>query len=171
VLGTEKIDIVEQAEAILLASETIPAVTVEASVEPVEETEAKCSKVEQHPKLLSPPTTTRLLKLTTAATMTPRKTRMASVLDSILKSTKMPTPVSNEAPEDKIEDLREVATASASPIHVEAGPSRTKPVELVKESLLEKPTSPIPKASSQGDLEYIVRHALEKQLSEEQIVV
>ena len=41
---------------------------------------------------------------------------------------------------------------------------------MAKESLPEKPTSPIPKASSQDDLEYIVRHASGKQLSEEQIV-
>jgi hypothetical protein len=101
--------------------------------------------------------------------MTPRKRRMASVLDAVLKSTKMPTPVSTEAPVDKIEDLREVTTISASPIHIEVGPSGTKPVELAKESLSKKQTSPIPKASSQGDLEYIVRHASGKQLSEVQM--
>jgi hypothetical protein len=95
---------------------------------------------------------------------------MTSVLDAVLKSTKMPTPVTTKASEEKIEDLREVAAASASSIHIEAGPSRAKPVELAKESLLEKPTSPIPEASSQGDLEYIVRHASGKQLLEEQIV-
>jgi hypothetical protein len=39
----------------------------------------------------------------------------------------------------------------------------------VKESLREKPTSPVPEAPSQGDLDYIVRHASRKQLSEEQI--
>jgi hypothetical protein len=153
-----------------LAPKIIPAVTVEASVGPVEETETKSSNAEEHPKLLSPPTTTGLPKLTTVTTMTPRKRRMASVLDAVLKSMKMTTPVSTEAPNDKIEDLREVAAASASPIHIEAGPLETKPVELAKESLLGKPTSPIPEASSQGDLEYVVRHASEKQLSEEQIV-
>jgi hypothetical protein len=155
VLGTEKIAIAEQAEAIPLASETILAVTVEASVDPVEETETKSSTIEEHPKLLSPPTMTGLPKLTTIATTTPRKRRMASVLDAVLKSTKMPTPISTEAPEDKTKDLREVAAASASPIHVEVGPSGTKPVELGKESLAEKP-SPIPEASSLGDLEYII---------------
>jgi hypothetical protein len=66
--------------------------------------------------------------------------------------------------------IREVAAATASSIHVEAGPSGAKPVELAKESLSKKPTSPIPEAPSQGDLEYIVRHASVKQLSEEQIV-
>jgi hypothetical protein len=110
-----------------------------------------------------------LPKLTTSATTTPTKRRLASVLDAVLKSTKMPTPVSTEAPEGKTEDSREVAVARASPIHVEVGPVGTKLVELAKESLAEKPTSPMPEASSQGDLEYIVPHASRKQLLEEQI--
>jgi hypothetical protein len=97
-----------------------------------------------------------LTKLSTTATTTPRKRRMASVLDAVLQSTKLPSPATTEVSDDKIEDAREVATTSASPIHVEAGPSRAAPVELVKESLLEKPTSPIPEVLSQGDLDYIV---------------
>lgn len=44
VLDTEKMEIAEHAEAIPLASEIIPAMAVEASVDPVEETEAKSSK-------------------------------------------------------------------------------------------------------------------------------
>jgi pyruvate/2-oxoglutarate dehydrogenase complex dihydrolipoamide acyltransferase (E2) component len=167
VLGMEKMEIAELAKAIPLASETIPDVTVEASVGPVEGTETKSSKAKERPKLLSPPTMTGLLKLTTTTPMTPRKRRMASVLDAVLKSTKMPTLVSTEALKDKIEDLREVAAASTSPVHVEAGPSGTKPVEMAKESLPKKPTLPILEASSQGDLEYIVQHASGKQLSEE----
>jgi hypothetical protein len=156
VLNTERMEIVEHAEAIPLASKTSPVVAVEASVDPVVETEAKSSKAEEHPKLLSPPTTTGLPKLTTATTLTPRKRRMTSVLDATLKSTKMLTPFTTEASDDNIEDVREVVAASASPIHVEAGPSGAKPVELAKESPPEKPTSPIPDAPSQGDLEYIV---------------
>ena len=77
--------------------------------------EAKSSKTEEHLKLLSPPTTTGLPNLTTAATMTPRKgRRMASVSDVVLKSSKVPTPVSTEASEDNIEKLV-VTVASASP--------------------------------------------------------
>jgi hypothetical protein len=166
---TEKIDIAEHAEAIPLVPETIPVVTVEASVDPVEKTETTSSTAEEHPKLLSPPTMTGLSKLTTAPTRTPRKRRMASVLDDLFKSTKIPTLATSEASDNKIEDTREVAAASASPIHVEAEPLGAKPVELAKESISEKPTSPIPEAPSQGDLEYIVRHASRKQLSEEQI--
>jgi hypothetical protein len=62
-----------------------------------------------------------------------------------------------------------VAAASASPTYPEAGPSGSKPVEQAKESLLKKLTSPIPEVPSRDDLEYIVRHASGKQLSEEQI--
>jgi hypothetical protein len=69
---------------------------------------------------------------------------MASVLDAVLESMKTPTPASAEASGKKIEDAGKVVTASASSIHVEAGPSRAVLVKLVGESLLEKPTSPVP---------------------------
>jgi hypothetical protein len=59
--------------------------------------------------------------------------------------------------------------ASASLVCAEAGPSEIKPAERAKEDLLEKLTSPIPEASSQDDLGYIVHYASEKRLSEEQI--
>jgi hypothetical protein len=64
-----------------------------------------------------------LPKLTTATTITPRKgRRMASVLDAVLKYSKVPTPVSTEASKYNIEKLV-VAAASTSPTCVEAGPS------------------------------------------------
>jgi hypothetical protein len=66
--------------------------------------------------------------------------------------------------------MQEVVTASASSIHVEAGPSGAALVKLVGESLLENPTSPVPEAPSHGDLNYIVRHASGQQLSAHQIV-
>jgi hypothetical protein len=62
-----------------------------------------------------------------------------------------------------------VVTASASSVHVEAGPLEAVPVNLVGESLLEKPTSPVPNALPQGDLNYIVRHSSGKQLLAEQL--
>jgi hypothetical protein len=53
---------------------------------------------------------------------------MAIVLDAVLKSTKMPTPASTEASNEKIEDEREVAVASASSIHIEVRPLGATPV-------------------------------------------
>jgi hypothetical protein len=41
--------------------------------------------------------------------------------------------------------------------------------KLVEESLLEKPTTFAPEAPPQSDLNFIVRHALGKQLSAEQV--
>jgi hypothetical protein len=118
---------------------------VEVSVDPVEEPGTK-KTTEEQPKLLSPPTVIGLPKLSTTATMSHRKRRMASVLDAVLQSTKLPTSATTEVSDDKIEDAREVAAASPSPVHVEAGPSGAVPVELVKENLPEKPTSPTPES-------------------------
>jgi hypothetical protein len=93
---------------------------------------------------------------------------MASVLDAVLKSSKVPTPFSKKASKDNIENL--VATASStSPTYAEAGPSGSKPMEQAKESIPEELTSSIPEVPSRDDLEYIVRHALGKRLLEEQI--
>jgi hypothetical protein len=94
---------------------------------------------------------------------------MASVLDVVLKSINIPTLASIKAPKDSIEKSREVPTTSASPTYTEVEASGVKLAELAKESLHEKPTLPTPEAPSQVDLEYIVRHASGKQLSEEQI--
>ena len=77
------IESAEHAKANPLALEMIPTVMVDASASRVEESEIKSSKAEEHSKLLSPPATTGLPRLTTAVTMTPKKRRMASVLDVV----------------------------------------------------------------------------------------
>ena len=100
---------IEYAEAAPSTLERIPVATAEATIGPVKEIEAKNSKTEQRLILQSPPTTMGLTKLAIGPTSTPRKgRRMASVLDAVLKSMKLPTSVSTEASEDKIKDLREV---------------------------------------------------------------
>ena len=56
---------------------------------------------------------TGLSRLASAPTATPRKgRRMASVLDAIMKSSKVETPVSTKASADKIEKLGEAAAAA-----------------------------------------------------------
>jgi hypothetical protein len=57
---------------------------------------------------------------------TPRKRRMASVLEAILESVKMLPPSYVEASGTKTEDATEVITASTS-AYAEAGPSETTP--------------------------------------------
>jgi hypothetical protein len=132
---------------------------IEASAHPVEEPELE--KATEQPKVL----VTALPKLSATATTTSRKRRMASVLDAVLVSVKTPPPASG----GKIEDAREVVTASISSVHAEAGPSEAAPEKLVEDSLPEKPTTPAPKAPPYGDLNCIVRHASGKHLSTEQV--
>jgi hypothetical protein len=136
--------------------------SIEASAHPVEEPELE--KATEQPKVL----VTALPKLSATAT-TLRKRRMASVLDAILVSVKTPPPASAEASGGKIEDAREVVTASISSVHAKAGPSEAAPEKLVEDSLPEKPTTPAPKAPPYGDLNCIVRHASGKHLSTEQV--
>jgi hypothetical protein len=152
---TEKVKLFESTNVIPLAMEIVPATPDKVSADPIKELGQK-KTTEEQPKLLIPPIVAGLPKLSTTTTMTPWKRRMASVLDAILESMKTPTPASAEASGEKIEDAREVVTASASSIHVEVGPSGAAPVKLMGESLPEKSTSPVPEAPPQGDLDYIV---------------
>jgi hypothetical protein len=127
-------------------------------------------------EILSPPAEADLSKMQKAPTATPKRRSMASVLDAIIETTKALTP----APTKK--------TAEATKIQVEAkagpsSPTKTKAAEpedkvgqqisdtgkTTEQDMAEKAKSPIPKALT-GDIDYIVRHASGKKLSEEEIL-
>jgi hypothetical protein len=127
-------------------------------------------------KIFSPPPESKLSKGLKAPAITPKRRRMASVLDAVMESTRALTP----APANKI---AEAATARAE---IEAGPSvpaETAPagtgqrtgqwsldagLALEKKDAPEKVKSPTPEAPSE-DLDFIIRHASGKRLSEEEI--
>jgi hypothetical protein len=157
--------LIERVETTPLATETAPALPIEAIADPARESELKkvAEKVPEQSKMM----VTALPKLS-ATIGTPRKRRMASVLDAVLESVKTPPPSSAEASDGKIEDATEMITASTS-AHAEAGPSKTAPENLVEKGLLEKPSAPAPEAPSKSDLDFIVRHASGKRLSTEQV--
>jgi hypothetical protein len=100
---------------------------------------------------------------------------MARVLDAVMESVNTSTPASAEALGTQAKDLRETADANIAHTPTEARPSETPaearpseaaPVTLEKESVSDKSKSPAPKAPVK-ELEFIVRHASGKQLSEE----
>jgi hypothetical protein len=99
-------NLIERAKTSPLAIETAPVMPIEASADPVKEPESE--KAAEQPKVL----VTVLPKLSATATTTPRKRRMASVLDAVLESVKTPTLASAEASGNKIEDAREVVTTT-----------------------------------------------------------
>jgi hypothetical protein len=80
---------------------------------------------------------------------------MASVLEAVLESVKTLPPSSVEASGSKTEDATEVITASTS-AYAKAGPSKTAPESLMKQSLPEKLLAPAPEAPSRGDLNFII---------------
>jgi hypothetical protein len=132
--------LIEKAKTAPLATKTAPAMPMKAIADPAKESELE--KVAEQPKI----PVIALTKLPATTTATPRKRRMASVLDALLESMKMPPPTSAEASGEKIEDAREMVAASTSSAHDEAGPSEAVPEKLVEESLPKKPTTFVPKA-------------------------
>jgi hypothetical protein len=101
-------------------------------------------------------------------TGTPRKQRMASILEVVLESVKTPPSSSAEASESKTKEAPKMIIASTS-AHAEVGPSEAIPENRTEEILPEKPSALAPEAPSHDDLDYIVRHASGKQLIEEKI--
>jgi hypothetical protein len=128
------------------------------------------------PEILSPPVEAELLKVTKAPATTPKRRRMASVLDAVMKTTKALTP----APTKK------VAEAAMTQVEAEAGPlvpTETKPATTedkaeqespdagmtLEQDVTEKAKCPVPEAPSE-DIDFIIRHALGKRLSEEEVM-
>jgi hypothetical protein len=128
------------------------------------------------PKILSPLPEPELPKVSKPPAITPKRRRMASVLDAVLESIRASTP----AP------AKEATEATTTRAKVEAGPSvpiETRPTEtrqsieqgpssaalvLEEEDAPKKVESPTPEASTE-ELDFIIRHASGKKLSEKKI--
>jgi hypothetical protein len=149
-------------------------VSVEAGAKPAEE--PKLEKAVEQLKALSPPCTTELSKPSSIPAPTPRKRRMASVLDAVMDSVKSSTPASAEAPsmEEKISKkskeagMEAISESGPFEVLIEARPSESAPIILEKEGTSKKSKFPAREAPAK-ELEFIVRHASGKRLSVEQI--
>jgi chemotaxis protein histidine kinase CheA len=129
------------------------------------------------PGILSPPAEAQLSKVAKAPATTPKRRRMASVLDVVMETTRALTP----APAKKVaETATTCAKTEAGPlVPTEAEPAATEQrakqespdtgMALEKKDAPEKAKSPIPEAPSE-DFDFIIRHALGKKLSEEEIM-
>jgi hypothetical protein len=150
-------------------------VSVEAKTKPPEE--PKLEKAIEQLKALSPPCTTELPKPSSMPATTPKKRRMASVLDAVMESMKTLTPTSTEAlstkgeasnKSDEATMVQTISETGPSEVPAKARPSKCALIILEKERASKKPKSPAPEALAK-ELEFIVRHASGKQLSEEKI--
>jgi hypothetical protein len=144
--------------------------------------EPKVEEIIKMPKILSPPTEAKLPKVQKASATTPKRRRMANVLDAVLETTKAlsPAPTKKIVEAPKVQAEAETRQAEAETMktqaEAEAGPSApaaVKPVvpeektagQIAPEKI-ETPTSEAPIEN----VDYIIRHASGKKLSEEEIL-
>jgi hypothetical protein len=178
--GTSSAAEAEQAAPTVWSAEgstVVPKVPIVGSAEAKDDAakEPELEKTIVLPEILSPPIEAELSKVIKALATTPKR-RMASVLDTVMETTKALTP----APAKK------AAEATTAQAEAEAGPSvptDTKPAATedkteqespnvgmaAERDVTEKAESLAPEAPSE-DIDYIIRHALGKRLSEEEIL-
>jgi hypothetical protein len=136
-------------------------VPVEAKIGPVEESKPK--RAAEQLKALSPSHETELSKASSIPAATPRKRRMASMLDAVMELVKASTPTSDEVPSTEGKILKKSnetgttqAVSKAGPsVFAKARPSETVPLILEKEGAPENSKSPAPEAPAE-ELEFIV---------------
>jgi hypothetical protein len=132
-------------------------------------------------EILRPPTEAKLSKVQKASVATPKRRRMASMLDAMLETTKALSP----APTKKIAEAAK-AQVETEAGQVEAGPLVPSEMKAVTpEDEADQQTSDVGKTTEQGmvekakspafeatveDANYIYRHASGKKLSEEEIL-
>jgi hypothetical protein len=130
-------------------------------------------------KILSPSTGVEVPKPRKGLAVTPKRKRMVNVLDvleTIKSSSSTPRKIT-EAPKTQIETTTSEAEATQCQAETEAGPSepakeksletREKETEAAEQILAEKTTTATPKAFSEV-LNYILRHASGKKLTEKE---
>jgi hypothetical protein len=138
--------------------------------------EPKLEKTVIMPDILSPPAKAELPKVQKAPAATPKRRRMASVLDAVMETTKAlsPAPTKNVA---EVVKVQAGAKAGPSvPIETKAAAPEDKAKQQTSDTgmaagqgMIEKAKSPAPEASAE-DVHYIIRHASRKKLCKEEIL-
>ena len=167
--------------------------TTGSAEEPISQIAAEQSKAEiadvpkrsaeARAKTAKEPELRKLTEVSKIPVVTPKRRRMASVLDDVMESTKVQTPASTRAP-SMSEKVTEAVTTRAEAEVEPSVPAETEPAGTVgknteqrssdaalileKEGAPKKVKSPTPEASTE-ELDFIIRHASGKQLTKEQI--
>jgi hypothetical protein len=149
---------------------------VETKVDKAEE--PKIEEIMKMPEILSPPTEATVPKVQMGSAVTPKRRRMANVLDVVLETTKTLSPAPTrkvaEASKAQPEADTKQAEVEAATIQAEtkAGPSVPTEMECadpkeksIERIATEKIEAPGPEASNKS-IDYIIRHASGKVLSQ-----
>jgi hypothetical protein len=139
--------------------------------------EPELEKAIMLPEILSPPVEVELSKVAKAPATTPKRRRMASVLDAVMESTRALTPAPTKKVAEAVTTCAETKAGPSVPTETEHVATEQRAEQestdvgmaLEKKDAPEKAKSPIPEAPSE-DLDFIICHASGKKLSEEEIV-
>jgi hypothetical protein len=139
-------------------------------------------EITKMPEILSPPTEATVPKVQKGSAATPKRRRMANVLDVVLETTKALSP----APTRKIvkvtkaqpkADTKQVEVETST-IQAEAETGRLEPIGMepadpkeksAEQIATERIKAPAPEASNKS-IDYIIRHASGKVLSQEEML-
>jgi hypothetical protein len=142
----------------------------------------KIEEITKMPEILSPPTEATVPKVQKGSAATPKRRRMANVLDVVLETTKTLSPALTRKvaeaskAQPKADTKQAEAEAATIQAETEAGPSvptkikHADPKEKSTERIAtEKIEAPSPEASNKS-IDYVIRHALGKVLSQEKML-
>jgi hypothetical protein len=132
---------------------------------------SKAEKMMQVPKIMSPPTEATLPKVQKTSAATPKRRRMANVLDAVLETTKALSPaLAKKVAQTEAKSQTEAETGQAeagatqAQADAEAGPS--VPTEQIASEKIEASAL----EASNKSIDYIIRHASGKELSQEEML-
>jgi hypothetical protein len=188
-----------EARQVASIAQSIEDPTVVPKIPTVGPTKAKDDKAEEPqieeimkmPEILSPPTEVKLSKVQKASVATPKRRRMANVLDAVLETTKALSPAPTKKIAEAAKAQAEAKTGQAkteatkTQAEAEAGPSAPSETKAVtsevqvdqqtsdtilpaRQDMAERAKSPAFEAQDEAT-DYICRHALRKKLSGDEI--
>jgi hypothetical protein len=127
--------------------------------------EPKVEKTVKMPEILSPPAGAELPKVQKAVAATPKRRRMASVLDTVMETMKALTPAPTKKAAEVINVQAGAKAGSLVPIEMKVVTPEDKTEQqtldtgmMAGQGITEEARSRAPEASSE-DADYIIRHA------------
>jgi hypothetical protein len=136
----------------------------------------KIEEITKMPKILSPPTEATVSKVQKGSAATPKRRRMVNVLDVVLETMKVLSPVlvkkvvptktkSQAKTETRQAEAAQIqAETEVGPIAIMPAASKEKATEQIASEKIEAPAL----EDSNKDTDYIIRHASGRELSQEE---
>jgi hypothetical protein len=138
--------------------------------------EPELEKTVMIPEILSPPSEAELPKVSKSPATTPKRRRMASVLDAVMETTKALTPAPTKKVAEVVTIQAKAEARPSVPIETKAVAPEDKAEQQTPDTgmaagqdMIEKAKFPAPEAPAE-DVDYIIRHASGKKLSKEEIL-